>query len=277
VFSLIMAVGRLSDTLMLVGQKETTGRDDQVPQLAGEQRLTGSRILLAEDGPDNQRLIAFFLRKAGANLTIVGDGEAAVRTALDAQDCDEPFDVILMDMQMPIMDGYQATTRLRQEGYARPIIALTAHAMAGDRRKCLDVGCDDYATKPIDRSRLTDTIHSHMPQVRSTDDSHEHQPLVSEMANDPDMSELVQMFLDELPDRMAALQKAFTDGDVAALIRLAHQLKGSAGGYGSPSITGAARVLEGAAKANADMAALQDKLDGLAVLCRRACAPARTG
>ena len=84
---------------------------------------------------NNQRLIAFFLKKAGAEVTIEENGKLALDTMLAARDEGNPFDCILMDIQMPVMDGYEATGRLRQEGYTGPIIALTAHAMAGDREK----------------------------------------------------------------------------------------------------------------------------------------------
>lgn len=131
------------------------------PEVEAKCRLD-CRILLAEDRPDNQRLLVGILENAGADVTVVDNGREAVDTVLALPNspegcCDvmiHRFGVILMDMRMPVMDGYTAVRRLRQEGYAGPIIALTAHAMIDDRQKCLDAGCDDYASKPIEPARL---------------------------------------------------------------------------------------------------------------------------
>ena len=135
--------------------EETQPAEEQKADAQPAATLEGVRILLAEDGPDNQRLISYFVRKSGALVTIANNGAAAIE-AIEDQDANEPFDLVLMDMQMPILDGYSATERLRAAGCSLPIIALTAHAMSSDRERCLKAGCDDYISKPVDRSTLVE-------------------------------------------------------------------------------------------------------------------------
>ena len=121
---------------------------------------------MTDAGIDNQRLISFVLRRAGAEVSVAENGRFAVDAAVSAAARGEPFDIILMDMQMPELDGYSATSLLRGMGYAGVIIALTAHAMLTDREKCLSCGCDDYATKPIDRKRLIHLVTSYASKPR---------------------------------------------------------------------------------------------------------------
>jgi CheY-like chemotaxis protein/anti-sigma regulatory factor (Ser/Thr protein kinase) len=116
-------------------------------------RLRG-RVLVAEDGRDNQRLIALHLSRAGAEVQVADNGRIALEQLETAQAAGQPFDLLLTDMQMPELDGYTLARTLRERGSTIAIVALTAHAMAEDRQRCLDAGCDDYATKPIDRNEL---------------------------------------------------------------------------------------------------------------------------
>jgi len=166
-FTATVATGPL-DGIRLVEHltEDSPAGQQRVGSTCESQKKLGCRVLLAEDIPDNQRLISAVLREAGAEVTIAQDGQEAVEKALATcpergkrhSDLAEPFDVILMDVQMPALDGHEATRRLRREGYTGPIIALTAHAMRGDRQECLDAGCDDYLTKPIDRKKLLEAV-----------------------------------------------------------------------------------------------------------------------
>ena len=117
------------------------------------------RLLLADDGPDNRRMIATLLRKAGAIVDAVENGQQAIEKALEALKDRQPYDLILMDMVMPEKDGFTATRQLREAGYIGRIVALTANNGAGARQECLAAGCDDFATKPITRDTLVAVVH----------------------------------------------------------------------------------------------------------------------
>jgi signal transduction histidine kinase/ActR/RegA family two-component response regulator len=135
--------------------RETPAAARPAPRLAG-------RVLVAEDGADNQRLIERLLTRAGLEVEIAADGRRAVERAIAAQNEARPFDAVLMDMQMPELDGFAATQALRDAGFTRPIIALSAHAMREDRDRCLAAGCDAFAPKPIDRTELLGLLAQHL-------------------------------------------------------------------------------------------------------------------
>jgi PAS domain S-box-containing protein len=141
---------------------------------ASQQPKLNCRILLAEDAPDNQRLLSLVLKKAGAEVMIARNGLEAIEMAMApisgrgrrASDPKRPFDIVLMDIQMPAVDGYEATRQLRQGGYTGPIIALSAHATTTAAHQCLEAGCDDYLAKPIDRDALLHKIAQYLEKVQ---------------------------------------------------------------------------------------------------------------
>jgi CheY-like chemotaxis protein len=116
-------------------------------------RLHG-RILVADDNEANRQLIGLRLRRAGADVVMAGDGQEALDRTTEASDQLRPFDAVIMDMQMPVLDGYEAVRELRARGFRQPIVAVTAYAMSEDRDECLGLGCDEFFSKPIEWDRL---------------------------------------------------------------------------------------------------------------------------
>ena len=294
-FQLTIAAGSLHGVKMFEELHEA-GIPETGVALTNDQAIEAlsCNVLLAEDGLDNQLLISTHLTRAGARVTIAENGRIAMEMAMAALLAKEPFDVILMDMQMPEMDGYAATSELRRKGYTGPIVALTAHAMAGDRERCLAAGCSDYLTKPIGRSKLVGAVAEHakksaprgvpllaagMPVTTATAPKPAAASvapiaaesgsrfIVSELADDEEMTALVERFTNNLPQQAQRLEDAADANERETIRRLAHQLKGAAGGYGYPTITTAASRLEQQAREGETFAqALAEVCD----LCRRA-------
>ncbi|MDB5288888.1 MAG: luxQ 3 [Phycisphaerales bacterium] len=255
-------------------------------QFQDDLRLQG-RVLLAEDGEDNQNLIATHLRRAGLEVAIAVNGREAIEMMKS-----QPFDLILMDMQMPELDGYGATRALRQQGFTLPIVALTANAMAEDRVKCIEAGCSDYLPKPISRLQLLHATakylkasHDSAPVAdgtkqaespatsasapsESSSPSNEGSGLRSELEHEPSVKRLLEKFIQRLPERVGAITALLQEQDLSGLRQAIHQLKGAGGGFGFPQITELAAKAEDRIKAEADLATIRAEVESLLSLVR---------
>ncbi|MGK0203179.1 MAG: two-component system sensor histidine kinase/response regulator [Planctomycetota bacterium] len=154
-FDVTIAIGNLGDTQLVDDPSKMDAGAMGAPSTPDSEYARGARVLLVEDGLDNQRLITAILRRAGCDVDIAGNGQECLDRVADSA---IPYDVLLMDVQMPVMDGRTATRTLRQEGSSVPVIALTASASNDDEQACMRAGCDAFLTKPLDRKLLVRTI-----------------------------------------------------------------------------------------------------------------------
>jgi CheY-like chemotaxis protein len=166
-FRLAIAAGPLHGDPLAAQPATTSTRVANAPATSPDIAIHG-RILLVDDGLDNQRLFSHLLRKAGAEVVVADNGRQAVDRAIAARD-NTPFDLILMDIQMPDMDGYEATRQLRKNGYRGPILAVTAHAMPQDVQQCLAAGCDAHLSKPIDKASLLNAVAQALASHRDSE------------------------------------------------------------------------------------------------------------
>jgi PAS domain S-box-containing protein len=235
------------------------------------------RILLVEDGADNQRLLRMQLTSAGGSVVSAMNGQMAVDLATT-----QPFDLILMDMQMPIMDGYAATRELRRRGLTIPIIALTAYAMAEDRDKCMAAGCDAYLSKPVAEETLLAAVNQYLGKrvpndrvegiagsVPSVGSAYGSEPIRSSLVGDPRMMQIIPGFVLQLADKVRKMLDLLEHHDLVALQLIVHEIAGAAGGYGFASVTQSARRAEQSIKAGDALGLIAVEIHSLVEVIRQ--------
>jgi signal transduction histidine kinase/CheY-like chemotaxis protein len=253
------------DTLVNVfaEEGEHTGKAVDKEQ---DTRLRGARILLTEDNEINQQIAIELLESAGAAVTVANNGREAV-DILSRSTQDPPFDIVLMDLQMPEMDGYQATTKIRSESrfVNLPIVAMTAHATIEERQRCLAAGMNDHIAKPIDPVGLLETVGRY---YRAAETAPTVPPAALDMkgglsrvaGNQALYHKLLRQFVEQQASAVQQIQEALDTNDVALAERLAHTLKGVAGNIGATQVQSTAGVLEKAIRDGAPAANVQSAM-----------------
>ncbi|MBW2280468.1 MAG: response regulator [Deltaproteobacteria bacterium] len=255
-FTVTVSPGPLDGVKLLEPRETLVAADEVDAQPAVRWTFPPARVLVVDDGPENRELVQLVLEEVGLQVDGAENGQVGVDLALA-----QGYDVILMDMQMPVMDGYTAASRLREARLDTPIIALTADAMKGFEQRCLEAGCTGYLTKPVDIDALIGTLAELLggesrpvtPDERETtsdarvpspvppDDS----PLESRLAREgPRFRVPIRKFVARLGEKLDAMQASFEARDFDALAELVHWLKGSGGTVGFDVFSEPAEALE---------------------------------
>jgi two-component system, sensor histidine kinase and response regulator len=244
----------LLDTILTaLGRRPTqTGPDPVVPAAEGRRRAL--HVLLAEDNAVNQTLAVRLLEKEGHTVVVAGNGREAL-----ARLEEQTFDLVLMDVEMPEMGGFEATAAIRlrekERGGHVPILAMTAHAMKGDRERCLEAGMDAYVSKPIQARHLWQAIEELLPSgaptetaaaaVEGSGGAYDRAAALAHLGGDADLlAELVELFLADCPRLLADVSAAVAAGNAMKLKVAAHTLKGSVTHFGARPAVEAAQYLE---------------------------------
>jgi signal transduction histidine kinase/DNA-binding NarL/FixJ family response regulator len=251
-FTLIIDAGSSADLELHPAPRSDGLQTVEIRRDSPPPSLIGMHILVVEDGETNRRLIEVILSRAGAKVSMAENGERGIAAANR-----QAFDLILMDMQMPVMDGYTATARLRAQGVEVPILALTAHAMKGDQERCLEAGCSGYLMKPIDADELVATIAAALrgksaaaPSTETSTAPSEDGPIVSTLPlEDQEFREIAAKFIVVLGNRLEEMWSSWNRRDWDVLLQHAHWLKGAGGTAGYRVLTEPATRLEVLAKA----------------------------
>ena len=286
-FCLQINPGNVESTRWLKSHKELN--NIPLPSLLEKKdnSLDGISVLIVEDSKDNQAIYLQYLESAGAEVDLADDGHAGFKKAMSNE-----YNLILMDIQMPELDGYATTKKLRNNEYKKPIIALTANAMKGERERCIESGCDDYLTKPVDPDTLTEIISwvikgklgntklsnlkklsylssinkEQLLPIKNSDDKTNCE-IRSIYENDPRVSRVIGGFVQGLNDKVGVLKSAVEQNDYGVVSTLAHNLRGSSATYGFPELAAMAEKLEIEALSEPDSnKIMQNQLDNIQTL-----------
>ncbi len=269
-FTVTLGIGRISDVRMLSAEEIMSSRGQERSDQRRRWSFPASRVLVVDDGEENRELLNIVLTDLGLRVSVAENGQKALERVAE-----QSFDLVFMDVQMPVMDGYTAIRRMREEGHQFPVIALTAHAMKGVEEACIEAGYSGYMTKPIDIDQLTDrlaeelggqavtedvadedtghreerlsegAVQSGVADQGSDEDSAADAKITSRLSlNNPGFRNIVERFVVRLEDQLSAMEQVWQLRDYDQLATLGHWLKGSAGSVGFPQFTGMAQNLE---------------------------------
>ena len=229
---------QIPDESELVYDKDHIPKMHELTAAKEKVKFLSGHILFAEDDEYNQALLSIYLKRMGLDVTIVENGEMAVKAVKEAD-----FDLILMDMRMPVMGGLEATRLLREQNFTKPIVALTANAMKEDRLACDKAGCNDFLTKPIDRAKLSKTLEMYL-DTKAPDDI-EKTPIVSSLLDkDSTAIDLIKRYSHGLKDTVVDIERAIKETDWEKLSQVLHQLKGTGGNFGYRELSSLAGKME---------------------------------
>ena len=236
-FCVSIKTGKIDKQQLITGEPELPEKSDSIKYQYDFSYHVKGEILIAEDNHDNQQLLSILLSGIGANLTFVENGQQAIDKALS-----EHYDLVFMDMQMPVMGGIEATQKLRQASYERPIIALTANAMKSDHDMCINAGCDGFLTKPINKEKLFHTIYKYLEIDSGAGESES--DVEKNKSRSKKLQTLIKSFVEGIPSRMDNIKRSRDEKNWQEMQNELHKIKGVGTSMGFPDITQSAAKLE---------------------------------
>ena len=237
-FCVSISTGKLDESQLIEGEAELPEKTDSIAYQYDHSCTVKGSILIVEDNEDNQQLLSIILCDIGAEITFAKNGQEALDKTRN-----KTYDLILMDIQMPVMGGIEATKILRQSDYTNPIVALTANAMKSDYDMCIEAGCDGFLTKPINKDKLFKTIYKYLEiEDRNIHDD----KIISDILDKRSvkMRELVLKFIRSLPERIEAIERFRNAKNWTSMRDELHKLKGIGTVMGYPMITEIATELD---------------------------------